>query len=114
MPDDVGAEWRRFPVGVSAPLADVARTGAPLFLESRAEWGERYPDMAVLLERAGHHANAVLPLVVEGRVPGGLGAAVGAPKSFTVDDRALTLAVAQQCAQRSEEHTSELQSRQYL
>src|SRR3712207_9198235 len=85
---------RRPPRSTLFPYTTLFRsTGAPLFLESRAEWGERYPDMAVLLEQAGHHANAVLPLVVEGRVLGVLGAAFGAPKSFTVDDRALALAV---------------------
>jgi signal transduction histidine kinase len=102
MPDDVGNEWRRFPVNIPAPLSDVTRTGAPVFLESRAEWADHYPEMMEVVERTGHHANAVVPLVVEGRVFGALGAAFAAPRNFGADDRALALAVAQQCAQALE------------
>jgi signal transduction histidine kinase len=102
LPDDVGNEWRRFPVEIPAPLSDVARNGAPIFLESRAQWAERYPAMMPLVESVGHHANAVVPLIVEGKVFGALGAAFDAPRTFDPDDRALALAVAQQCAQALE------------
>jgi PAS domain S-box-containing protein len=99
MPDDMRDAWRRFPLDAPVPLAEVARTGAPLFLESREAWAARYPDMAPLLEAAGHHASAVAPLVVDGRVLGVLGAAFCAPCAFGDVERALTLTVAQQCAQ---------------
>ena len=102
LPDDVGNEWRRFPVDSPVPLAEVARSGVPVFLESRADWARRYPGMIQLVEQTGHHANAVVPLVVEGRVFGVLGAAFDAPREFGVDDRSLALAVAQQCAQALE------------
>jgi PAS domain S-box-containing protein len=102
MPDDVRDEWRRFPLDAPVPLAEVARTGRPLFLESRAEWGGRYPHLAPLLEATGHHANVVAPLVVDGRVVGALGAAFDTPRTFGGDDRALTLAIAHLCAQALE------------
>jgi signal transduction histidine kinase len=102
LPDDVGDEWRLFPVDVPAPLSEVATTGAPIFLESRDQWAQRYPHMIELVESVGHHANAVVPLVVEGRVFGVLGAAFDAPRKFGADDSALALAVAQQCAQALE------------
>ena len=102
MPDNVRNDWARFPTNANVPLAEVARTGEPLFLESRDAWMARYPDMAPLLETTGHHANAVAPLVVEGRVLGVLGAAFDAPRTFGEEDRALALAVAQQCAQALE------------
>jgi signal transduction histidine kinase len=102
LPDDVGNELRRVPVEIPAPLSDVARNGAPIFLESRAQWAERYPAMMPLVESVGHHANAVVPLIVEGKVFGALGAAFDAPRTFDADDRALALAVAQQCAQALE------------
>jgi signal transduction histidine kinase len=102
LPDDVGNQWRRFPLEAPVPLAEVARTGVPVFLESRADWSTRYPTMTPLLEETGHHANAVVPLVVEGRVFGVLGAAFDSPRKFGPDDRALALAVAQQCAQALE------------
>ena len=102
LPEDVGNEWRRFPVDLPAPLSDVARNGAPVFLESRVQWAEHYPAMMTLVEGVGHHANAVVPLIVEGRVFGALGAAFDTPRTFDADDRALALAVAQQCAQALE------------
>jgi signal transduction histidine kinase len=102
MPRDVGASWQRIPVDVSAPLTDVVRTRAPVYLESRAAWKAQYPHLMSTLEATDHEANAVLPLVVDGRVIGVLGAAFAAPRSFGVEDRAEALAIAQQCAQALE------------
>lgn len=102
MPDSVRSEWTRFPADSPVPLADVARTGQPMFLGSRDAWRSRYPAMTPLLEETGHHANAVLPLIVEGRAFGVLGAAFASPQEFDEDDRALAMAVAQQCAQALE------------
>jgi signal transduction histidine kinase len=58
--------------------------------------------MAPLLETTGHHANALAPLVADGRVVGVLGVAFDAPRAFADDDRALTLSVAHLCAQALE------------
>ena len=99
MPDDVRDAWRRFPVDAPVPLAEVVRTGEPVFLESRAAWAARYPAMAPLLEATEHHANAVAPLIAHGQVLGVLGAAFRTPREFGRVDRALVLTVAQQCAQ---------------
>ncbi|MGZ8377889.1 MAG: ATP-binding protein [Gemmatirosa sp.] len=102
MPDDVREEWRRIPLAAPVPLAEVARTGQPLFLESTDDWGARFPAMLPLLAATGHHANAVAPLVVDGRVLGVVGAAYDAPRRFDDAARALTRAVAQQAAQALE------------
>ena len=102
MPDDIRSDWGRFDASTPVPLAEVARTGKPIFLHSREEWIERYPGMEPLLDATGHHANAVLPLIVEGKVLGSFGAAFAAPREFGEEDRALALAVAQQCAQALE------------
>ena len=102
MPDDAEAAWRRFAVTAPVPLAEVARTGRAVFLESRADWSARYPQLLPLLEEAGQHANAVMPLVVDGCVLGVLGAAFNAPRAFDDEDRALARVVALQCAQALE------------
>ncbi len=102
MPDDIRSRWDRFDSSTPVPLADVARTGEPIFLRSREEWLERYPTMGPLLEATGHHANAVLPLIVEGKVLGSFGAAFSSPREFGEEERLLALAVAQQCAQALE------------
>ncbi len=99
MPDDVHAEWRCFPLDAPAPLAEAARTGTPIFLESRADWESRYPHLIGMVDATGHVANAVLPLVVDGRVLGVLGAAFDRPHFFDDDERGLAFAIAQQCAQ---------------
>ena len=102
MPDHIRDEWRRFAVSAPVPLADVARTGSAIFLESREEWTARYPDLVPLLDVTGQHANAVMPLVVDGRVLGVLGAAFNTPRAFDEQERALARGVALQCAQALE------------
>ena len=102
MPRDVEEAWRRFSIDAPVPLADVARTGEPIFLESRQEWVSRYPGMAAMLEATGHQATAVAPLVVNGRVLGVLGAAFETSRTFDDPDRAMALTIAQQCAQALE------------
>ncbi|GAC1477988.1 MAG: hypothetical protein NVS1B4_21390 [Gemmatimonadaceae bacterium] len=102
MPPALESEWRRFPVSESAPLSDVARNGEPLFLESREDWNARYPHLLPLVDAAGHHANVVLPLLVDRRVAGVLGAAFAAPRRFDDGDRAAARTLAYQCAQALE------------
>ena len=102
LPDDVRGEWRRFARDAPVPLAEVVRTGNPIYLESREAWAARYPDLVSLLYASGQHANAITPLVVDGRVVGVLGAAFDAPRTFDEDERALARAVALQCAQALE------------
>jgi signal transduction histidine kinase len=98
MPDDAGTQWARFPVSAPVPLAEVVRTGEPIFLESREAWARRYPDLLPLLDSAGHAANVVVPLVAAGRPVGALGVAFNAPRPFDEGERAFVVAVARQCA----------------
>jgi PAS domain S-box-containing protein len=102
MQDDARDAWRRFPVSAPVPLAEVVRTGEPSFLGSREAWAARYPAMLPALEAHGHHANAVLPLVVDGQVLGVLGAAFDTPRAFDEAERARARAVALQSAQALE------------
>jgi GAF domain-containing protein len=96
------AEWHLIPVDSPLPLSDVARTREAIFLESHDDWRSRYPHLMPVVEEAGHHANAVAPLIAHGRVVGVMGAAYDAPREFDVAHRALVLAVASQCAQAFE------------
>jgi PAS domain S-box-containing protein len=102
MQDDARDAWRRFPVSTPVPLAEVVRTGEASFLESREAWAARYPAVLPSLEAHGHHANAVLPLVVDGQVLGVLGAAFDTPRTFDEAERARARAVALQSAQALE------------
>ncbi len=91
-------EWRRFPLSVHAPLADTVRTGEPVMLESRDDWGARYPNLLPAVDAAGHQANAVVPLIVEGRPIGAMGLAFRQPTSLGDSEREMIAAVARQCA----------------
>lgn len=96
---EVVQPWQTFPVNAPVPLADAARSGTPLFIESREEWIARYPGLAEALEGTGHRASIVAPLIVDGRVLGAMGFAFLEARTFDDETRALALTVAQQCAQ---------------
>ncbi len=98
MPEAILESWRRFSLDLPVPLADVARTGTALFLESRDDWVARYPDAISLLDATGHQSHIVAPLVVEGRAIGALGITFDRPRAFSDEDRTLALAIARQCA----------------
>jgi signal transduction histidine kinase len=98
MPEPLREQWRTIPIDAPVPLADVARLREPVFLPSRDAWAKRYSHLAPVVEATRHHANAVVPLMVEDRLLGVLGLAFETPRDFDEDDRALVLTVAAQCA----------------
>ena len=102
MPDDLRAAWQRFPFNAQVPIADVARSGVPIFLESRDDVAERYSHLLESFEAAGHHANIVLPLTSNERTHGVMGAAFDAPQHFDADYRAAAVTLARLCAQALE------------
>ncbi|HXG72767.1 MAG TPA: GAF domain-containing sensor histidine kinase [Gemmatimonadaceae bacterium] len=102
MPAEIENEWRSFPLASDVPIAEVARTGEAVFIESREEWIRRYPAIGELLAATGHHAVATLPLVAGGRKIGALGLSFDAPRKLSSDERALALSAARLCAQALE------------
>ena len=98
MPSDVAEQWARFPVAAPAPLAYVARTGEPIFLESDDDWERQFPELHALAAGIGHHANAIVPLMVESQPVGALGIAFVHARTFDDEERALAVNVARQCA----------------
>jgi signal transduction histidine kinase/PAS domain-containing protein len=102
MPNETRDAWQHIAASERVPLADVVRTGDAMFLESPGEWAARYPRLVPLLAITGHAANAVAPLIVDGRILGALGVAFDRPHPFDADERSLVLAVAAQCAQALE------------
>ena len=102
MPAEIQREWIRFPISEPVPLADVARTGEPVFIDCRDTWCERYPKIGPLLEATGHHAVVTLPLIVAGASIGSLGLSFDAPRVLSDDERNLALSAAFLCAQALE------------
>jgi signal transduction histidine kinase len=68
-------------------------------MESADAWREFDSATAQRVLGAGAASWAALPLLAEGRVLGSLGLAFSAPRSFDEDERALLLALADQCGQ---------------
>jgi signal transduction histidine kinase len=102
LPADIAVKWARFPLSADIPLAEAARTRMPIFLASREEWQARFPHALPQLDAAGHHANAVAPIIAGEHLLGVIAVAYDAPRSFDEGDRALFLTVAEQCGQALE------------
>ena len=98
VPAEVSAALDDVPLDAPVPFAEVARTGAPLFLPNAsalrayAEWGDA-------MRRAGAHAAAVVPVWANGELRGVLGLAWAEPRVFDEDERAFVLTLGVMCAQ---------------
>ena len=90
--------WRTLPVGATAPAADVLRSGELLALESLEEIVARYPYLETAAAAAGDRAGLAVPLQVGGSALGALYVSFRSERAFTLEDRALALTIARQCA----------------
>jgi PAS domain S-box-containing protein len=100
-PELLGA-FERFALGAGLPISAAVRTGSPVFLESLLERTARFPDLPAVPAGWVFGAWAALPLVVEGRSIGAIGLSFAGARVFDEEDRALMLAISQQCAQALE------------
>jgi signal transduction histidine kinase len=98
LPESTAHDWRRFPVDAPLPLSEAVRTGAPVFLTSRAEVVARYPGLRVANARAIANSWVALPLTSGGVAYGGLAFGFAQERSFTEEERAFAATLAQQCA----------------
>jgi len=101
-PQEILNTWSRFPLTASLPITDAVRTQQPILIESREIWAERYPHLATEYASSNTNAWVAMPLIVEGRSVGGLGLSFVQPQTFSEEDCAFMLALAQQCAQAIE------------
>jgi PAS domain S-box-containing protein len=102
MPNELRDAWKKFPISDPVPIGSVARTGEPLYIGSREQLQALYPNMVESFEVAGHHASSVLPLMLNDRLHGVMGAAFETPQSFDEDYRAVAVTLARLCAQALE------------
>ncbi|HEY1015196.1 MAG TPA: GAF domain-containing protein, partial [Herpetosiphonaceae bacterium] len=96
------ARWRRFPVSGRALLADVVRSKKPEFLSSRAQRARRYPSAAADYGHLPYQSWAALPLIVDGKVIGGIGLSFVEARSWSAADRRFMETLGHQCAQALE------------
>ena len=96
--DQLVERWRTIPMELAAPLTEAVRTGAGVFVESRADWDSRYPGIEE--PSAGRsQAWASVPLLAKGGAVGALELSFDEPRALTPDEVAFMLALARQCAQ---------------
>jgi signal transduction histidine kinase len=90
-------ELRRLPREGNMPGYDVARTRAPVWLESPEELRTHYPELAAKPGMAAYHAFAFLPVLAEGKVLGVIAFAFDAPRLFCLAEQASIVGLARQC-----------------
>lgn len=98
LPAEIRAALDELPLDAPVPLAEVARSGEPLFLATESELS-RYPDWGAAMQHAGARAAAVVPVWANGELRGVLGLAWGEPRIFDEDERAFVLTLGVMCAQ---------------
>ena len=93
-------QYGLFSVDADLPMSYVARTGEPLFLESRVERNKLFPS----LEGKGEdgHAIAVLPLALDGRLLGVIALSFGENMTFSEERQQMKITLARQAAQALE------------
>jgi signal transduction histidine kinase len=95
--EGLSEQWPRFPVDAPYPMSEAVRTGEPVFISSRAELEQRYPELAMGPDPT--YANVCLPLIVDDEPIGGLVFSFGSDQYFGEERRALKMALARQAAQ---------------
>jgi signal transduction histidine kinase len=101
-PAELIEAWQQFPVDAPLPVVDAVRSGAPVWLESRAAWLARYPQIAHNSSLRAPRARSAIPLRVDDHVIGALSFNFVDEREFTPEDQAYMLTLAGQCAQALE------------
>ncbi|MFD6834414.1 SpoIIE family protein phosphatase [Streptomyces diastaticus] len=81
------------------PITEAIRTLTPRFIESRAEFDRRYPDITGHLWRSGIRSAAYLPLIAQGRAVGALAVLYGDDTRFGEHARTLLIGLGSAIAQ---------------
>lgn len=84
----------RLPFEAPLPLVECVRTGEPTWLERATEWNELRGIAGVGLHEG---AWAAIPLIVNGRVIGGIDLRFDRPRRFDAGERELAVAFARHC-----------------
>lgn len=99
VPASVAEEYRQVPEALRLPVAEAMATSQGVFVEDPGVLLERYPDVASAAQALGTRAWASVPLVVGGRVLGGMSFSYAEPRGFAAHDREFLLTVGRVGAQ---------------
>jgi signal transduction histidine kinase len=98
LPAEVRAALEELPLDAPVPLAEVARTGEPLFLGSE-ESLRAYAEWGAAMIAAGARSAAIVPVWANGELRGVLGLAWAESHRFDEDERAFVSTLGVMCAQ---------------
>ncbi|MEV0640941.1 SpoIIE family protein phosphatase [Streptomyces sp. NPDC050619] len=90
------------PLAANTAVTDALRTRTPSFIESTAEFIQRYPNLEGLTTGSTKHAWAFLPLIASGHAIGCCVVSFARPRSFSEGERTLLTAVSGLVAQALE------------
>jgi PAS domain S-box-containing protein len=98
-PPHTVAAWQSIPRDAAVLLAEVIRTGEPIWLETAAAIERRYPALAGSGAVSGNCALIAIPLITHGQVLGCIGLGFAEERAFAAEDRDFILALSRQYAQ---------------
>jgi PAS domain S-box-containing protein len=98
-PPELTEGWKRFPVSVPLPVPQAARTGLPVYVESREEMQQNFPFLASVKTLESTHALVAIPMVVRSQVIGVIGLSYDSPRSFTEQTRQFMQTMASHCGE---------------
>ncbi|MEX0269359.1 GAF domain-containing protein [Leptolyngbyaceae cyanobacterium UHCC 1019] len=90
---------QRFSLQAPFPLAEVVRTGKPIWAEPSGDRAVRYPHLAGLYAHYQFSTWISVPLMVEGHAVGGISLGFTEPQLLDEAQQSFILSLAQQCAQ---------------
>ena len=108
-------EWTTFPLAANVPVAEVIRTGEPVWSSSIDDVKARWPDLVDT--EFTFESLACVPLTVDDRTFGAVVFSYREAREFSADERSFMLATAQQAAnalERTKLHEAERQARDQL
>ena len=94
--------FARFPLSMQTPASDAIRLARPIWIETQAEYMERYPQLAKAIQEWGHQAAVAVPIVYKNLPLGALAMSFDKKLSFSAEDLDYILTLARQAAQALE------------
>jgi signal transduction histidine kinase len=96
---DVVKTYEHFSLDSDLPMSHALKAGKPIVMQSAEERDGKYPHLAEVRRRTGGEAVAAIPMLIDGRVIGGIGVHFPTGRHLETSDVDFLMTLAQQCAQ---------------
>jgi PAS domain S-box-containing protein len=100
--EELVAQYRHIPLDAPIPAADAVRLGRPVWLRTQDDYVRAYPHLEAAIRNLGAETIVSLPVLVEGRVLGGLNFTFAQALALDAGERGFLQALADQTAQALE------------